>query len=704
MGGGVANRVRSFKTFSLPASLFTLALAAAPLACSDGTPGGNVAANTGNVGLSLTAHGVSLQSVSYVITGAGSYAKSGSIDVSHSTTVASVIPAIPAGSGYTIALSATPTAGAATCSGAAPFSVTAGQTTPVNIDLLCHEAPTTGSVFVNGTVNLCPVLNDVSASPAAAAVGGSVALTSNALDVDNAPSALSYQWTATSGTLSGANSNNAALLCTSSATITVTVTVSDGDPKCVESDTVTVTCGNGTSSGGTGGAGGMSSSGGAAGTTSAGGMTSAGGTTSAAGTTSSGGSGASGGTAGAGGTAAAGAGAGGQATGTGGAGAGGASAGASGAGGASAGTGGASAGTGGVSGAGAGGAGAGGSGGTSPARDLVIYRVGTGTGSLINTGNPVFIDEYSATGAFVKSTALPTAASGANKALVASGTASSEGLITLSSDEHYVMLTGYAATPPVSGLAGTTSATVPRVVGRLDAAGNVDTTTALTDWASANNPRSVASSNGTDIWVGGAAGGVRYTTLGASTSLQLNTATPNVANIRQVSIFGSQLYASDSSGSTFRLSTIGTGLPTTANQTETNLAAFPTSTGSPYAFFFADLDGNPGVDTLYVADDNNSASSAAGITKYALVGGNWTAEGTVGVANDAYRGLTGVVSSGTVTLFAVRKGGTTATGGGELVTLVDASGQLGTLTGTPALLATAGANQAFRGIALAPLP
>jgi len=57
-----------------------------------------------------------------------------------------------------------------------------------------------------------------------------------------------------------------------------------------------------------------------------------------------------------------------------------------------------------------------------------------------------------------------------------------------------------------------------------------------------------------------------------------------------------------------------------------------------------------------------------------------------------------------VTLFAVRKGGTAAAGGGELDSLVDATGFGGTFAATPNLLATAGANTAFRGVALAPQP
>ncbi len=169
--------------------------------------------------------------------------------------------------------------------------------------------------------------------------------------------------------------------------------------------------------------------------------------------------------------------------------------------------------------------------------DVLVYRIGDGTGSLVNTGNPVFLDEYSPSGALVHSTEMPTALSGTNHRLVASGTATSEGLISRSGDGRYVLLAGYDSALPAAGsLTGTTSA---RVIGRFDATGAVDTSTALTDAATGNNPRSAASSNGVDLWFGGAAGGVRYATLGASTSVQLST---TVANIRQVSVFGAQLY------------------------------------------------------------------------------------------------------------------------------------------------------------------
>ncbi len=328
--------------------------------------------------------------------------------------------------------------------------------------------------------------------------------------------------------------------------------------------------------------------------------------------------------------------------------------------------------------------------------NLAVYRVGDGTLPLANTGNAVFIDEYNAAGALLTSIPLPTADVGNNHALIASGTATSEGLITLSTNGKYLLATGYDLSPGAS--ASIVSSAAARTVARIDALGNIDVTTALTDYAVGNNPRSVASTDGLSLWLTGAAGGIRATTLGSTTSTELST---TVVNLRQTNIFGGQLFVSDSSGSAVRVGTVGTGLPTTAGQTIVNLPGFPTA-GSPYAFFLADLDGTPGLDTLYVADD--TSGTPGGVTKYSLVAGTWIANGTAGSSADAYRGLTGVVTGGMVTLYATRKGGSAATGGGELVAIVDASGYNGAFSSSPTLLAEAATNTAFRGVAFAPVP
>jgi hypothetical protein len=234
--------------------------------------------------------------------------------------------------------------------------------------------------------------------------------------------------------------------------------------------------------------------------------------------------------------------------------------------------------------------------------DLVIYRVGDESAPLANTGNPVFLDEYTTNGDFVQTIAVPSTASGTNHPLIASGTAESEGMLTRSVDGRYLLLTGYGVAPPSAvKLADTAAADVPRVIGRVGFDGKVDTSTVLSDFSDGNNPRAAVSPDGLRIWLAGAAGGVRYTTFGASSSQQLST---DSKNVQFVGIFGGQLYASSQKGD-LRIATVGSGLPTTAGQSMVNLPGFPT-VGAPDGFFFADLDGTPGFDTLYVADDTTN--------------------------------------------------------------------------------------------------
>jgi hypothetical protein len=309
---------------------------------------------------------------------------------------------------------------------------------------------------------------------------------------------------------------------------------------------------------------------------------------------------------------------------------------------------------------------------------------------------PVFVDEFSPTGTLIQTIALPSAAGGGTL-LTASGTATSEGLLTVSPDGRYITITGYNAALGTTGVASTATTAVARSIAVLDAFSGT-TAYATTTSFSGNNIRSAVSSNGTDIWATGGNTGVVNTITGATGAgtIVANSTT----NLRQSNIFDGQLYASTGSGSTLRLATVGTGLPTTTGQTFANIPGFATS-GSPYAFFFADLSSSvSGVDTLYVAADD-----AAALTKYSLVSGSWVSNGVVGTDED-YRGVTGLFdASGNVQLYITRKGGSAAAGGGELLSLLDTSGYNGAFAGTPSLLSsaltstTAGSfNTAFRGV------
>ncbi len=334
------------------------------------------------------------------------------------------------------------------------------------------------------------------------------------------------------------------------------------------------------------------------------------------------------------------------------------------------------------------------------AGNIVVVRVGVGQEQLSNTGAPVFLDEYTPGGTFISQTIIPSTAIGANKSLILGGTGSSEGMLTRSADGQYLALIGYNRNLPISigdpALSGTSSASVNRSVARIDASKNIEVTTSLTDFATGGSPRSVVTTNGTDFWGGGGAGGVRYFTLGATTSTQIST---TITNSRVVNIFDNNLFVSSQTGA-YRLGQMGTGLPTSNGQTLVNLPGFPTATGSPFQFVFIDLNASvAGPDVVYVADE------ATGLLKYSLVGGSWMANGLVGAAADVYRGLTGYKNSidNSVVLFATRKGGTGASGGGELVTLTDNTGYNNSIGNpTVTILATAANNQAFRGVAMAP--
>jgi len=319
--------------------------------------------------------------------------------------------------------------------------------------------------------------------------------------------------------------------------------------------------------------------------------------------------------------------------------------------------------------------------------NLVIYRVGDGAAALTSAGTAVFLDEYTPSGALVQSIPIPTTTSGANRRLVASGTATTEGQLTRSVDGLCLVLPGYDAALATASLTTSTSAAVNRVIARVDTSGAINTTTALTDASTGSSPRSAASTNCTDIWMSGGAGSVRYTTLGATTSTQLST---TVTNMRAVAIYGGQLYTSTQSG-TIRLGTVGSGIPTTSGQTIANLPGFSTSS-APNQFFLADLNaGVAGVDTLYVADE-----SAGQILKYSLVAGTWTSNGTITAAS--VRGLTASVSGSTVTLFG------TYSAGSKLAKVVDTAGyNAAPSTTTVTDLATAPANTGFRGVAFAPI-
>jgi hypothetical protein len=352
---------------------------------------------------------------------------------------------------------------------------------------------------------------------------------------------------------------------------------------------------------------------------------------------------------------------------------------------------------------------------TFTANDLVISTV---SGTTLDTAAPIVLDEFklgtggtSATS--VGTLTLPQTSSGGNSAISGEYGSASEGFLQQSYNGQYLTIMGYGVnantfnTAPLSvygtaALGQTTSllnqsvTTVPRVVALIGADGSVDTSTALTGVFNMNNPRSVATVDGSSFYISGqgitgdGTGGLFYAVKGATTAtpINANTTIPSGSNngtqnpltateTRTVEIVntgnGPELYVSRDfapKGSPNDTTDIRTftnssgGLPTSANGLVAtrilpgSASALGGNTGSidlttaldnnvnsarngsfvylsPEEFFFANAT------TMYVADSgepkngnvNKAALGEGGLQKWSLVKGVWTLD------YDLYAGL-----------------------------------------------------------------
>jgi len=192
----------------------------------------------GSLGLELeVAPGVTLNSVGYRIE-KGDFTKTGSIDVGDSPTISATIGGIPEGNGYTITLTATSVEDQTSFTGSAKFDVAAGGTTSVTIHLKGAGASGNGNVAVNASLNVGPVIDELTATPLTVFVGGSVTLAGVAEDPDEGPSPLSYYWSTTGGVVDEPTAANATLSSDTPGTFTVQLTVSDGELTATKSTTI----------------------------------------------------------------------------------------------------------------------------------------------------------------------------------------------------------------------------------------------------------------------------------------------------------------------------------------------------------------------------------------------------------------------------------------------------------------------------------
>jgi hypothetical protein len=337
---------------------------------------------------------------------------------------------------------------------------------------------------------------------------------------------------------------------------------------------------------------------------------------------------------------------------------------------------------------------------------LAVLRVGDGSGGLGNASTAVFIDQFTPQGA--PGGPMVTIPISGNPVTL-SGSATSEGFMSLSLDGRYLVFGGYNTAPGLASVATTDATATPRTVVRIDNSGTVQMSN-LPNSFNGSNIRSAASTNGSDIWVAGNGGsgqgataGLRYHVFGSGAVTQLsNTST----NRRVVTIANNQLYLTSATGTPTGLhgvSTYGPGLHTTSGQTLTLLPGFPNAAGpSPYGLFGLDNPQNPfaGIDTFYVADDR-AAASGGGLQRWVFDGTTWTLSATINPGT-GLRGLTGGVTGSTVTLY----GTTTEGSANRLVSITDVLSPTGGTFDAAgfATLAMAPANTAFRGVAFTPVP
>jgi hypothetical protein len=187
-------------------------------------------------------------------------------------------------------------------------------------------------------------------------------------------------------------------------------------------------------------------------------------------------------------------------------------------------------------------------------------------GSNLDTAVPVVLQQFQldASGTTATSTGaliLPQAASGTQWPVSGEFGSASEGLLQQSLNGQYLTLLGYGVNAaafnaggaavygnaalgqstslPAAAQGGTVVTTVPRVAALIGANAGVDTSTALTGIYNQNNPRSVATVDGTAFWTSGQGAsssdptqGVAYALLGAGTA----TVVDNSTDTRVVSI------------------------------------------------------------------------------------------------------------------------------------------------------------------------
>jgi len=185
----------------------------------------------------------SVSTATYAVSGPNGFASAGIVLVGDSADVPVTLSHLPVGEGYELDLSGTASDGITVCEGSTIFDVTDSAATLTLVVHLSCAVPS-GDVDVQATLNVCPVIDGLDASPMTLVLGGVSSLRVTAHDSDNQPAALSYSWTVNGVRLAHQVGPALSFACSSAGDVTILAGVSDGDPDpaCADKSGVKVTC------------------------------------------------------------------------------------------------------------------------------------------------------------------------------------------------------------------------------------------------------------------------------------------------------------------------------------------------------------------------------------------------------------------------------------------------------------------------------
>ena len=310
-------------------------------------------------------------------------------------------------------------------------------------------------------------------------------------------------------------------------------------------------------------------------------------------------------------------------------------------------------------------------------RNLAVVRIGDGSASLTPAGTPVFVDEYSTAGLLRQSIAIPATGS---RALVNSGTASSEGALMRSPDGSLLCFAGYNADAGTVGIASTAASSIPRAAGTLNAGGTFELSASTSTQFSGDNIRSAATDGANDFWAAGDSSGTYY--LGTASAAA--TVQSALTSTRVISVLNGNLCFTVGSGMARGLYGFS-GLPVAA-ASATHLIDTG-STSSPFGFAV-----NAAGTVAYIADDS-SVIFGGGIQKWTNNSGTWSLAYVLTNAGTGSRSFTVDFSGTNPVIYAT----TTESITNRLVAITDTGSVASAST-----LATAAPNTVFRGVAFAP--